>query len=98
MRTVQIAGALDDFGDSLIDTAASWGDRILPIALIIIVIITILRKVSFKAAIGALIAMVLAMGIYNSRDSLSKMVEDEVNNPAGSAGVEQAPGGAGDQP
>jgi hypothetical protein len=98
MRSVQLAGALEDFGDGLIDTAGSWGDRILPVALIILVVITIFRRMSFKAGIGALIAMVLALGIYNSRDSLSEMVEDEVNNPAGSTGVEQAPGGAGSKP
>jgi hypothetical protein len=41
-----------------------------------------------KAGIGALIGMVLALGrLYNSRDSLANLFQDEVNNPAKSAGA-----------
>ncbi|MFD0378691.1 hypothetical protein [Streptomyces sp. NPDC127112] len=37
------------------------------------------RRVSLKAGIGALIAMVLALGLYEARESLSGAVKDEIN-------------------
>ncbi|KQZ17723.1 hypothetical protein ASD51_31290 [Streptomyces sp. Root55] len=77
-----LAGRLDALGDSWLGTLEDWGDKGLKVALIAIVVITVVRKVSLKAGIGALIGLVLALGIYNSRNSLANIFEDEVNNPA----------------
>ncbi|MFJ8769563.1 hypothetical protein [Streptomyces clavifer] len=81
-RSLVLAGRLDALGDSWLGTLEDWGDKGLKVALIAIVVITVVRKVSLKAGIGALIGLVLALGIYNSRDSLANIFEDEVNNPA----------------
>ncbi|MFJ2745437.1 hypothetical protein ACIO3O_37910 [Streptomyces sp. NPDC087440] len=81
MKELVLAGAADALGDSLIATVADWGDKGLKAALIIIVVITVVRRVSLKAGIGALLAMVIALSIYDSRTALSDKVQDEVNNP-----------------
>ncbi|WP_242424455.1 hypothetical protein [Streptomyces sp. Root55] len=81
-RSLILAGRLDALGDSWLGTLEDWGDKGLKVALIAIVVITVVRKVSLKAGIGALIGLVLALGIYNSRNSLANIFEDEVNNPA----------------
>ncbi|MGW2841908.1 hypothetical protein ACWCWD_29485 [Streptomyces sp. NPDC001493] len=82
MGHVVVAGKLDALGDSWLATLGDWGDKGLKVALISIVVITVVRKVSLKAGIGALIGLVIALGIYNSRDTLAGIFEDEVNNPA----------------
>jgi hypothetical protein len=84
---VQLAGKLADLGNSWLSTLGTWGDKGLQVGLTAIVVITFVRKVSLKAGIGALIGMVLALGLYNSRDSLTNLFQDEVNNPAKSAGA-----------
>ncbi|MCX4515926.1 hypothetical protein OHA27_38065 [Streptomyces sp. NBC_01619] len=84
---VQLAGKLDQLGDSWLATLGDWGDKGLNVALIGIVVITVVRKVSLKAGIGALIGLVLALGIYNSRTTLADLFEDEVRNPATGAGI-----------
>ncbi|MFE7759348.1 hypothetical protein [Streptomyces sp. NPDC057429] len=81
-RSLVLAGKLDALGDSWLGTLEDWGDQGLKVALIAVVVITVVRKVSLKAGIGALIGLVLALGIYNSRNSLANIFEDEVNNPA----------------
>ncbi|MFF8264323.1 hypothetical protein [Streptomyces virginiae] len=83
---VVLAGQLDALGDSWIGTLGDWADNGLKVALTVVVVVTIARKVSLKAGIGALIAMVLALGIYNSRDSLASIFSDEIKNPAKSTG------------
>ncbi|MEV6781958.1 hypothetical protein [Streptomyces sp. NPDC051098] len=83
----QIAGQFTDLGNSWLNTLGSWGDKALQVALVAIVVITVVRKVSLKAGIGALIGLVIALGIYNSRGSLADKFEDEVNNPASGHGA-----------
>ncbi|WP_328774864.1 hypothetical protein OHU17_00530 [Streptomyces goshikiensis] len=87
MNSVILAGKFDAFGDSFIKTLTDWGSSGLTAALSILVLVTIGSKWSMKAAIGALIAMVIALGIYKSRDALSDMVSDEINHPANAAAV-----------
>ncbi|MBT2612739.1 hypothetical protein J7I97_32095 [Streptomyces sp. ISL-87] len=87
MKDAMLAGELQIFGDSIIGTLSGWSDAGLKTALTTIVVITVARKVSLKAGIGALIAMVIALGIYDARDALSGKVTDEVKNPAKGAGV-----------
>ncbi|MFD8952818.1 hypothetical protein ACFV0B_28660 [Streptomyces xanthophaeus] len=82
-----LAGKLDELGDSLIGTLAGWSDAGLKVALTVVVVVTVARKFSLKAGIGALLAMVLALGIYDSRDALSGSVKDEISHPAKSAGA-----------
>ncbi|MGW0751983.1 hypothetical protein [Streptomyces sp. NPDC002587] len=87
MSTVTLAGKLDVLGDSFIGTLSGWADGGLKAVLVIVVVVTMARKFSLKAGIGALIALVIALGIYNSRDSLAGIFSDEINNPAKGAGA-----------
>ncbi|MFF1378746.1 hypothetical protein [Streptomyces sp. NPDC058308] len=80
-----LAGKLADLGDSWIGTAKDWGTAGLQAALVVIVVVIMLQRFSLKAGIGALILMVIALGLYNSRNQLADMFEDEVKNPARSA-------------
>ncbi|MGP4001720.1 hypothetical protein [Streptomyces sp. 8N706] len=95
MSRWMLAGDLDKLGDSLIGTVGDWGDKGLQAALVAIVVITVVRRVSLKAGIGALLAMVIALAIYNARDSLAGKFEDEIKNPgnAAPAVVRTYPGG-----
>ncbi|WP_369776282.1 hypothetical protein [Streptomyces sp. R33] len=82
-----LAGKFRDMGDSFIATLAHWSDGGLRVILLAVVVVTVSQKFSMKAGIGALIALVIALGIYNSRDSLAAMFSDEINNPAKGAGA-----------
>ncbi|MFB6617684.1 hypothetical protein ACFCV9_26305 [Streptomyces sp. NPDC056367] len=84
---VLLAGQLDLLGDGLLTTLGGWADNGLKVALAVLVLAAIARSFSFKAALGALLAMVIALGIYNGRDSLSGKVTDEIKNPATGAGI-----------
>ncbi|MGW6317582.1 hypothetical protein [Streptomyces sp. NPDC055099] len=77
-----LAGKLDELGDSWIATAQDWGSKGLQAALIVIVVIVMVQRFSLKAGIGALILLVIALGLYGSRHDLADMFEDEVKNPA----------------
>jgi hypothetical protein len=84
---VQLAGKLADLGNGWLTTLGTWSNKGLGVALTVIVVVTMARKFSLKAGIGALIAMVIALGIYNSRDTLAALFSDEVNHPASGAGA-----------
>ncbi|MEU9304932.1 hypothetical protein [Streptomyces sp. NPDC048269] len=84
--SVLLAGELDALGDSLIGTVADWADKGLKAVLVLLVLVIVARTFSLKAAIGALLAMIIALGIYSARDSLSGKVTSEINNPAKGAG------------
>lgn len=82
LHQVVLAGKLDELGDSWIGTAQDWGSKGLQAALIVIVVVIMIQRFSLKAGIGALILMVIALGLYSSRTDLADMFEDEVKNPA----------------
>ncbi|MFG3517528.1 hypothetical protein [Streptomyces bobili] len=90
MTTVQglvLAGQLDDLGNSWITMFQGWATKGLQAGLLVLVVVTMIQKFSLKAGIGALLLMVIALGLYNSRDSLANMFEDEVKNPSEGAPV-----------
>ncbi|MGW1274906.1 hypothetical protein [Streptomyces sp. NPDC002491] len=93
MNTVHglmLAGQLDDLGNSWITMFKSWAAKGLQAGLLVLVVVTMIQKFSLKAGIGALLLMVIALGLYDSRDSLANMFEDEVKNP--SKGAPAVPG------
>ncbi|MEU5324147.1 hypothetical protein AB0G67_46625 [Streptomyces sp. NPDC021056] len=59
-----------------------WATKGLQAGLLALVVIIMIQKFSLKAGIGALLLMIVALGLYNSREDLSTMFEDEVKNPA----------------
>ncbi len=88
MRRVVLAGKLGNLGDGLLDMWGGWADKALGVALLTIVVIQIVRRLSLKAGIGALLALVIAMGIYQSRGTLAGLFSDEINShSAGVTGV-----------
>ncbi|MEU6680883.1 hypothetical protein [Streptomyces sp. NPDC046925] len=91
LNEVVMAGAVADLGDSWIGTVEDWGSKGLKAALIAIVVVIMVQRFSLKAGIGSLILMVIALGLYSSRNDLADMFEDEVKNPAKSAPAFQHP-------
>jgi hypothetical protein len=87
-----LAGKLDDLGDSWITMFQDWATKGLQAGLLVLVVVIMIQKFSLKAGIGALLLMIVALGLYNSRESLADMFEDEVNNP--SQGAPPVPGTA----
>ncbi|MGP3777041.1 hypothetical protein ACTWJ8_40035 (plasmid) [Streptomyces sp. SDT5-1] len=100
MNTSQmvLAGALSDLGDSWIGMLGSWSDGLFKVLLVLLVVYVMATRFSLKAGVGALLLMVLALGIYDSRTDLSDKVEDEVKNPAKSSAELHVPYRGGDLP
>ncbi|MGW1966496.1 hypothetical protein ACWCPD_40300 [Streptomyces sp. NPDC001935] len=85
VHTLLLAGQLNDLGDSWINMFRQWATKGLQAGLVCLVVTIMIQKFSLKAGIGALLLMIIALGLYNSRDSLASMFEDEVKNPSKSA-------------
>ncbi|WP_438306600.1 hypothetical protein ACSHXN_44015 (plasmid) [Streptomyces sp. HUAS TT11] len=82
MHSVMLAGQLDDLGNSWITMFQGWATKGLQAGLIVLVVVIMVQRFSLKAGIGALLLMVIALGLYNSRNDLANMFTDEVKNPA----------------
>ena len=87
MHSLVFAGQLNDLGDSWINMFKEWATKGLQAGLVCLVVVIMIQKFSLKAGIGALLLMIIALGLYNSRESLANMFEDEVKNPAKGAPV-----------
>lgn len=86
-----LAGALNDLGDSWINMLGGWANTGLKVFLVVIVLYVLVTRFSLKAGVGALLMMVLALGIYQAREQLANKVEDEVKNPSKSASQVHVP-------
>ncbi|CAM5517329.1 hypothetical protein STENM223S_03216 [Streptomyces tendae] len=80
-----LAGQLDDLGDSWITMFEDWATKGLQAGLIVLVVVIMVQRFSLKAGIGALLLMIIALGLYNARGDLADMFTDEVKNPANGA-------------
>ncbi|MGW1411290.1 hypothetical protein [Streptomyces sp. NPDC002403] len=87
---VVFAGKLNDLGDGWIEMLGNWATKGLKAGLVCLVVIVMVQKFSLKAGIGALLLMVVALGLYNSREDLAAVFQDEVKNP--SQGASAVPG------
>ncbi|GGY06635.1 hypothetical protein GCM10010358_69880 [Streptomyces minutiscleroticus] len=85
VHSLLLAGQLDDLGDSWITMFQDWATKGLQAGLIVLVVVIMIQKFSLKAGIGALLLMVIALGLYGSREELADMFQDEVKNPSKSA-------------
>ncbi|MFK0127129.1 hypothetical protein ACIQSP_27945 [Streptomyces nigra] len=85
VHSLMLAGQLNDLGDSWISMFREWATKGLQAGLVVLVVVIMIQKFSLKAGIGALLLMIIALGLYDSRDSLANMFEDEVKNPANGA-------------
>ncbi|MEV6841112.1 hypothetical protein AB0N17_42685 [Streptomyces sp. NPDC051133] len=82
VHSLVLAGQLNDLGNSWINMFKQWSTKGLQAGLVCLVVVIMIQKFSLTAGIGALLLMIIALGLYNSRDSLASMFEDEVKNPA----------------
>ncbi|MFD4588292.1 hypothetical protein [Streptomyces sp. NPDC058434] len=82
VSSLVLAGELDTLGDSWISMFMDWATKGLQAGLVCLVVVIMIQKFSLKAGIGALLLMIIALGLYNSRNDLADMFEDEVKNPA----------------
>ncbi|KOU37626.1 hypothetical protein [Streptomyces sp. WM6378] len=81
-----LAGQLQDTGNHLLSMGSSWGDQALKVSLVVVVVVTIIRKFSLKAGIGSLLCLVLCLGIYNGRTQLADAVKSEFTSTSQGAG------------
>jgi hypothetical protein len=82
VNSLTLAGQLADLGDSWITMLQDWATKGLQAGLLVLVVVIMVQKFSLKAGIGALLLMVIALGLYDSREDLADMFTDEVKNPA----------------
>ncbi|MCX5009174.1 hypothetical protein OHB05_42420 [Streptomyces sp. NBC_00638] len=82
VHSLMLAGELNDLGDSWINMFKEWATKGLQTGLVVLVVVIMIQRFSLKAGIGALLLMIIALGLYNSREDLAGMFEDEVKNPA----------------
>ncbi|MFF3617266.1 hypothetical protein [Streptomyces sp. NPDC002580] len=87
VHTLVLAGELNDLGNSWISMFRQWATKGLQAGLVVLVVVVMIQKFSLKAGIGALMLMIVALGLYNSREDLAGMFEDEVKNPVKGAPV-----------
>ncbi|QIB49529.1 hypothetical protein [Streptomyces aureoverticillatus] len=71
MNTTLAVVEFKDIGDNLFTLGTSWAEKALKLGLLFIVVITIFKKMSLKGAIGSLIGLAIALGVYNGRDDVS---------------------------
>ncbi|MDQ0994762.1 hypothetical protein [Streptomyces sp. V3I7] len=90
VHSLMLAGQLNDLGNAWIDMFKEWATKGLQAGLVVLVVVIMIQKFSLKAGIGALLLMVIALGLYNSRNDLASMFEDEVKHP--SKGAPAVPG------
>ncbi|MGW8767846.1 hypothetical protein ACWGN5_35780 [Streptomyces sp. NPDC055815] len=91
-NTVVMAAAFEDIGNHLFGMGETWAERALKLFILGAVVITVVRKMSLKAGIGALLGLVVCLGIYNSRTELSNAFKEELTS-LGSSQSAPAPTG-----
>ncbi|MFF5767777.1 hypothetical protein ACFY8F_35325 [Streptomyces tanashiensis] len=73
--SVVLAVPIKDIGDHLLSVSGEWGEKAL-----LSVVIAVGNKMSVKAGIGALIGLVVCVGVYQSRDELAQAFREELTN------------------
>ena len=71
---------LQNLGDNLIGMFAGWALPALTAVGGLIVVVTMIRRFSLKAGIGAVLAFVVCLGIYNSRSDLATMFKNQLQS------------------
>ncbi|MFI2740734.1 hypothetical protein [Streptomyces sp. NPDC018711] len=88
---VVLAVPIKEIGDHLLSLSGEWGEKALMVVILISVVIAVGSKMSVKAGIGALIGLVVCVGIYQSRDELAQAFKEEITNVSTSAPAPTAP-------
>jgi hypothetical protein len=85
VHSLVLAGQLNDLGNSWITMFRDWATKGLQAGLVVLVVVIMVQRFSLKAGIGALLLMVIALGLYNARNDLATMFTDEVKHPSNGA-------------
>ncbi len=73
-------GALQNLGTNLIQMVTGWAPGALAAVCAIIVVVTCIRRFSLKAGIGAMLAFVLVLAIFQDRDNLAEMFTNQIQS------------------
>ncbi|MFF0437464.1 hypothetical protein ACFYU9_35265 [Streptomyces sp. NPDC004327] len=73
-----LAGAFENIGNGLFSLGESWADKALKLFILGAVLITVVKKMSLKAGIGALLGLAICLGIYNARTELADAFKQEI--------------------
>jgi hypothetical protein len=85
-------GALQNLGNNLIAMFTGWAPGALEAAGAIIVVVTMVRRFSLKAGIGALIAFVLVLAIFQDRNNIASMFTNQIQTASTTNGLGALPG------
>ncbi|MFB7341193.1 hypothetical protein ACFXHD_13100 [Streptomyces hydrogenans] len=88
---VVLAAPIKEIGDHLFSMAGDWGEKALMVVILFSVVIAVASKMSVKAGIGALIGLVVCVGLYGAKDQLATAFKDEIANVGTSTTAPSAP-------
>ncbi|MFJ7067891.1 hypothetical protein [Streptomyces sp. NPDC101115] len=77
---VVLAAAFENIGNGLFSLGENWSERALKLFLIAIVAITVIKKMSIKAGIGAVLGLAICLGIYYARTDLADAFKQEITD------------------
>ena len=88
-------GALQNLGTNLIQMVTGWAPGALEAVCLIIVVVTIIKRFSLKAGIGALLAFVLCLSIFQDRYNIAAMFTSQIQSASSTSSGSTAPNGLG---
>ncbi|MEV0449801.1 hypothetical protein [Streptomyces sp. NPDC050600] len=80
MNHIVLAGAFENIGNGLFGLGENWAERALKLFLVAIVAITVIKKMSIKAGIGAVLGLAICLGIYYARADLADAFKQEIRD------------------
>ncbi|MEU6621951.1 hypothetical protein ABZ926_14420 [Streptomyces litmocidini] len=89
--SVVLATPIKEIGDHMLSLSGEWGEKALMVVILVSVVIAVGSKMSVKAGIGALLGLVVCVGIYQSRDELADAFKEEITSVSTSTPASTAP-------
>ena len=81
--------SLQNLGDNIIGMFAGWAGPSLTAVGGLIVVVTMVRRFSLKAGVGAALLFAVCLGIYSSRNDLATMFHNQVTSSSTANGAAQ---------
>ncbi len=78
---VMLAGAIVNIGNTWATILDTWVSAFLMIALVLVCLVQVVRKMSIKAGLGAIIGLVLCWSLFTGRIQLSNLFNTEFKDP-----------------
>ncbi|MGY3333908.1 hypothetical protein ACVW0K_007374 [Streptomyces filamentosus] len=92
---VVLAVPIEEIGDHLLTVGGTWAEKALMVAILIAVLVTVCTKMSLKAGFGALVGLVICLGIYQSKDELANAFKETISNVSTQTPAPSAPPASG---